>query len=73
MPDRYRTTDDRFVKVAENEWWDTTGIDIVPESVVDAYMLEMGVGIAVIDGGDPLPGEIPPGEEEDADRAPRFH
>lgn len=70
-PARLKTTDDRYVKVAHDEWWDTTGIDIVPESVVDAYMLENGVGIVVIDNVDPLPGEFPPEDEETP--SPRFH
>ena len=44
-----KTTDDRFNFVVDNEWWDTTGIDIVPQSVVDAYLDQNPrVGICVI-------------------------
>lgn len=32
------TTDERYVKVDEGRWWDTTGIDVVDEAEVDAYM-----------------------------------
>ncbi len=43
------TTDGRFVRVREGEWWDTTGIDIVPESVVDDHIrLNERVGIVVL-------------------------
>ncbi len=51
MPKRVQTTDGRYVRVAEGEWWDTTGIDIVPEAIVDAYMEANGVGLAVIGNG----------------------
>lgn len=37
------------MQVAVGEWWDTTGIDIVPEEVVDRYCVEHGVGIVVIE------------------------
>ncbi len=40
------TTDERFQKVADEEWWDTTGIDLVPEAEVDRHLAENpGVGI----------------------------
>jgi hypothetical protein len=54
---RLETTDRRYVKVGEDEWWDTTGIDIVPEHVVDAYMAANRVGIVVIEVPDE---ETPP-------------
>jgi hypothetical protein len=38
MPQRVATTDGRYVKVDEDKWWDTTGIDTVPEQVVNEYM-----------------------------------
>ena len=53
---RFETTDRRYVKVGEDEWWDTTGIEIVPERMVDAYMEANRVGIAVID----VPDDEPP-------------
>lgn len=43
------TTDGRYVKIADDQWWDTAGIDIVPESVVDAHIdANPGVGIVVL-------------------------
>jgi phage FluMu protein gp41 len=54
---RLETTDRRYVKVGEDEWWDTTGIELVPEHVVDAYMAANRVGIAVIEVPDE---ETPP-------------
>lgn len=33
-----RTTDNRYVRIADNAWWDTTGVDIVPAATVDAHM-----------------------------------
>lgn len=53
---RTETTDRRYVKVGEDEWWDTTGVEIVPERVVDAYMTANRVGWVVIE----LPDEPPP-------------
>jgi hypothetical protein len=51
------TTDGRYVEVAKGEWWDTTGIDILPESVVEAYLEQNpDVGIVVLEG------EIPEGD-----------
>jgi hypothetical protein len=32
------TTDGRYVEVAPEEWWDTTGVEIVPETVVEAHL-----------------------------------
>ncbi len=49
MPQRYRTTDGRFVKVGEDEWWDTTGTDIVPDVVVDDHMRCNSVGTMVVE------------------------
>jgi len=46
---KYQTTDGRYFKVGEDEWWDTTGVEIVPESVIDEYMALKQVGIAVSD------------------------
>jgi hypothetical protein len=49
MPEKRETTDGRFVEVAPLEWWDTHGINIVPEWVVDAYLgTKGGVGIVVL-------------------------
>lgn len=41
------TTDRRYVRIGSDEWWDTTGIEIVSEAVVAAYMAAGCVGIAV--------------------------
>ena len=49
MAQRFETTDRRYVKVGEDEWWDTTGIEIVPEGVVEAYMKANRVGIVVLE------------------------
>lgn len=32
------TTDERFQKVGDGEWWDITGIDIVPQEEVDQHL-----------------------------------
>lgn len=58
MTDRRETTDGRYVEVAKNEWWDTTGIDIVPKEVVDRYCLTNSVGIVVLEVDDEM-GPIP--------------
>lgn len=58
MAKRFETTDGRYVAVAVGEWWDTTGIDIVPEEIVDRYCAEHGVGIVVLDVDDEL-GPLP--------------
>ena len=43
------TTDERFQKVANGEWWDTVGIDLVPEVAVDRHLAENpGVGVMVV-------------------------
>jgi hypothetical protein len=34
------TTDGRFIQVDSATWWDTTGVDLVDESVVDEYLDE---------------------------------
>jgi hypothetical protein len=52
---RYQTTDARYVKGAEDEWWDTNGIGIVPEAVVDEYMRRNRVGVVVLGEGDEEP------------------
>ena len=39
-------TDERFQKVADGEWWDTAGIDLVPEAEVNRHLAENpGVGV----------------------------
>ena len=45
---RSETTDRRYIEVGEDAWWDTTGVEIVPESVVDAYMAANRVGVVRI-------------------------
>ena len=57
MPKRFETTDGRYVAVAVGEWWDTTGIDIVPEEVVDRYCEANDVGIVVVEVDEEL-GEL---------------
>ena len=42
-----QTTDERYLKVGDDAWWDTTGIEIVPEKVVDRCMEENRVGVMV--------------------------
>lgn len=43
-----QTTDGRYNWVGENEWWDTTGVDTVPQEVVDRHLTENPrVGIVV--------------------------
>ena len=55
------TTDGRYVEVARGEFWDTTGIDILPESVVDRYLDQNpDVGIVVLEGDIPEPDEGEP-------------
>lgn len=49
MPERRETTDGRYVQVDDSEWWDTTGIDIVSEAVVDEYLRRNNVGIVTIE------------------------
>jgi hypothetical protein len=47
------TTDERFQNFGNEEWWDTTGIDIVSEAVVDYSMASNpGVGVMVVECGD---------------------
>jgi len=48
-PNGSRTTDDRFIKVRDegDEWWDTTGIDLVTGDEVEAHMIANQVGIMV--------------------------
>lgn len=58
MAQRFETTDGRHVCIAKGEWWDTTGIDIYPEEVVDRYCEANGVGILVYEVDDEL-GPIP--------------
>jgi len=58
MAERRETTDGRYVEVAKGEWWDTTGIDIVPEEIVDRYLEVEGAGIVVLEVDDEL-GPIP--------------
>ena len=52
MPRRYETTDGRYVKIAEGEWWDKTGTDIVREAIVDEHMRRNRVGIVVLGDAD---------------------
>jgi hypothetical protein len=48
MMQKRETTDGRFVEVDPGQWWDTQGINIVPEWVVDAYLNSKGnVGVVV--------------------------
>jgi hypothetical protein len=55
MMQKRETTDGRFVEVAPSQWWDTQGINIVPEWVVDAYLNSKGnVGI-VVQSDDAIP------------------
>lgn len=58
MATRFETSDGRYVQVAIGEWWDTTGVDIVPEEIVDRYCEEHGVGIVVPEVDDEL-GPLP--------------
>ena len=53
---RVETTDRRYVKVGEDEWWDTSSVEIVRERAVLGYMEANGVGIVIIE----LPEEEPP-------------
>lgn len=46
---RRETTDGRYVEVGNDEWWDTTGIDLVSEAIVELHMIvNPGVGIVVL-------------------------
>lgn len=47
MRKKIQTTDKRYLKVRDDEWWDTTGIEIDPEKVVDRYMEKNRVGVMV--------------------------
>jgi hypothetical protein len=48
-PMRIETTDGRYVKVAADSWRNTTGVDLVRQCVVDAYLqANRRVGIAVL-------------------------
>jgi hypothetical protein len=58
MAERRETSDGRYVQVAVGEWWDTEGIDIYPEEIVDRYCEAEGVGIVVLEVDDSL-GPIP--------------
>lgn len=58
MAERFETTDGRYVCVAVGEWWDTEGLDIVPEEIVDLYCLGEGVGVVVVEVDEDL-GPIP--------------
>ena len=47
------TTDERFQQVTAAEWWDTTGIDLVPQVEVDRYLdCNPGVGLMVVEAAD---------------------
>jgi len=53
------TSDGRYYTVAVNEWWDTTGTDIVPHEVVDRYLeANPDVGL-VVEEVDEEYGELP--------------
>lgn len=55
------TTDGRWVEVARGEFWDTQGIEIHPESVVDEYLeANPDVGIVMLDVDIPEPDECGP-------------
>lgn len=47
MRKRIQTTDERYLKVGDDAWWDTTGVEIVREEVIDRYMEENRVGVMV--------------------------
>jgi hypothetical protein len=51
---RYETTDGRYSSIGESgEWWDTTGIEIVPQAIVDEYIEKnQAVGIVVLEVAD---------------------
>jgi hypothetical protein len=52
---RLETTDGRYVRLADDsgDWWDTTGIDIVLEGVVNKYIdANPAVGIVVLERAD---------------------
>lgn len=53
---RIQTTDGRFHRIEENLWWDSWGIDLVPEEQA-LSCLDEGVGIAVI-SDDPEPVDV---------------
>lgn len=47
-PNGSTTTDGRYSKVGDgDDWWDTTGVDIVSGEVVEAHMTANQVGIMV--------------------------
>jgi hypothetical protein len=49
---RYETTDGRYKSIGEGteEWWDTTGIELVSRAVVDEYIEKNPrVGIVVLE------------------------
>lgn len=59
MPKKYMTSDGRYYSVAVNEWWDTSGTDIVPQGIVDLFLASNpDVGIAV-EEVDEQHGELP--------------
>jgi hypothetical protein len=49
FPNGSQTTDGRYVKIGDDgdEWWDTTGIDIVHGDAVIDHMMTNMVGIVV--------------------------
>jgi hypothetical protein len=48
-PNGSETTDGRFVKVDDNAWWDTTGVDLVTEDDIERHMIANRVGIVVFE------------------------
>lgn len=44
------TTDERYSANGDGTWWDTTGIDIVPQEVVDQHLeSNPRVGLMVVE------------------------
>jgi hypothetical protein len=48
MAERQETTDGRYVRMADGQWWDTTSTEIVSEATVDEYMRTNRVGIVIV-------------------------
>lgn len=47
---RLETTDGRYRRIDPDEWWDTTGIDLVDDAFIEAYLdANPDVGISVFE------------------------